>query len=413
MNAEIVSVGTELLLGDTINTNAAYIARELAACGIGCYYQTVVGDNPERLTKTLEQAFARADLVITTGGLGPTYDDVTKESVAAYFGREMELHEESLASLKAFFAGIGRPMSENNVKQAYMPRGATVFANDRGTAPGLALEGNGKIAIMLPGPPREMRAMFENHALPYLRAFSTTTLVSHTIHLFGIGESSLEHGLRAYMQAHSNPTIAPYAKEGEVMLRVTAGAESRAAADARIRPVLDEICAQYVEYVYGIDVDNLGNALVLALREKGRSIAVAEDACGGFVTKRIADIPGYDDVFRCGIVAPSGAVRARLLGLPDDAAAGRAVSEAAALALAARVRELSGADIGCALTGTAEHRGASADRPFGRVCVAVSSAALEAAVTQDIGGGYADAREIIRYRASSHALHLALKAARA
>ncbi|MDL2210455.1 competence/damage-inducible protein A [Desulfovibrio sp. OttesenSCG-928-O18] len=413
MNAEILCVGTELLLGDTVNTNAAFIARELAACGIGCYYQTVVGDNPERLKSTLEHAFSRADMVITTGGLGPTYDDLTKETVAAYFGREMVLHEESLEQLKAFFNRVGRPMAENNIKQAYMPRGATVFPNDRGTAPGLALEGNGKIVIMLPGPPREMHAMFENSALPYLRSLSNTTLVSHNIHLFGIGESALENELREYMQAHSNPTIAPYAKEGEVLLRVTASAPDKAAADALIRPVLDELCARYEQFVYGVDVGNLGNALVFALRENGRTIAVVENATGGYVSKRICDVPGSSDVFLGGICAPLDAARARLLGLAPAGAERIVASEECAMAMAVKIREITGADIGLAVAGIAEAADATEVYPQGQVCIAVSSDKLERTVTRQLAGKYADAREIIRYRGSSHALHQALKAAKA
>ena len=411
MNAEILCVGTELLLGDTVNTNAAFIAKELAACGIGCYYQTVVGDNPERLKTTLEHAFSRADIVITTGGLGPTYDDLTKETVAAYFGRDMVLHEESLERVKEFFKRLGRPMTENNIKQAYMPDGAHVFSNDRGTAPGLALEGDGKIVIMLPGPPREMRGMVENHARPYLRRLSQTTLVSHNIHMFGIGESALENDLRPYMQSHSNPTIAPYAKEGEVLLRVTASAADSDAANALARPVIDELCARYPQYVYGIDTDSLENTLVLALAERGRTIAVVEDATGGYVSKRICDIKTSSGVYLCGINAAPDMLKERLLGLPLRFKAGP--SEEKAMAMARAVRALSGADIGCAVTGIAEAKDALPDKPVGRVCFAVTSDAMEATLTRELSVGYADEREYIRYRGSSQALHLALKAARA
>jgi len=411
MNAEILCVGTELLLGDTINTNAAHIARELAACGIGCYYQTVVGDNPERLKTTLEHAFSRADMVITTGGLGPTYDDLTKETVAAYFGREMLLHEESLQRLKETFKRFNRPMTENNVKQAYMPAGAFVLPNDRGTAPGLALEADGKVVIMLPGPPREMLAMLENHARPYLRRLSHTTLVSHNIHLFGIGESALENDLRPYMQAHSNPTIAPYAKEGEVLLRVTASAADADAANALARPVIDELCARYPEFVYGVDTNSLENALVLALAERNRTIAVAEDVTGGYVGKRIYDIKASSGVYRCGLTAVSDELRMRLLGLAAWPEKGP--SEEKALAMARAVRALSGADIGCAVTGVAEAADALPGKPVGHVCFAIASDAMETAMTRELSVNYADDREYIRYRASSQALHLALRAARA
>jgi len=214
MNAEILCVGTELLLGDIVNTNATYLAKELASCGINCYCQTVVGDNPQRLRECLEQALNRADMVITTGGLGPTYDDLTKETVAEYFGRDMVLHQDTLDRMRGFFARIQRPMTKNNEKQAMMPKDAVIFFNDRGTAPGLAVEGGGKTVILLPGPPREMTAMFQSGVRPYLEQRSKTVLVSHSIHLIGVGESQVEQQLRDFMLEHQNPTIAPYAKEG-------------------------------------------------------------------------------------------------------------------------------------------------------------------------------------------------------
>lgn len=410
MNAEILCVGTELLLGDITNTNASYIARELAACGIFCYYQTVVGDNPDRLRATLEHAFSRADIVITTGGLGPTYDDLTKETVAAYFGREMTLHEESLRRLEETFKRFNRPMTENNIKQAYMPAGALVLPNDQGTAPGLALEADGKIVIMLPGPPREMRAMFDCYARPYLRRLSRTTLISHNIHLFGIGESALENDLRPYMRAHSNPTIAPYAKEGEVLLRVTASATDSAAADALARPVIDELCARYPQFVYGVDTDSLENTLMLELARRNLTIAVVEDVTSGYVSKRICDIKISSGIYLCGINAASDTLKARLLGL--DAWSEEGPSEAKALAMARAVKALSGAAIGCAATGIAEAKDALPGKPVGHVCLAAVSDTAETAVTHELSVNYADDREYIRYRASSYALHLALQAVR-
>ncbi|MDL2307170.1 competence/damage-inducible protein A [Desulfovibrio sp. OttesenSCG-928-C06] len=371
MNAEILCVGTEILLGDIVNTNAAYIARELAELGIGCYYQTVVGDNPERLRKCLDLAVSRADIVITTGGLGPTYDDLTKETVAAHFGRKMELHQESLEHVKSFFQRVGKEMSENNIKQAYMPEGAVVFPNDRGTAPGLAIEGNGKIAIMLPGPPREMTAMFEQQAKPYLMRLSDLTLVSSSIHLFGIGESTLGQELREFMETQTNPTVAPYAKEGEVMLRITARAHTHREAEDLIRPVLADLCERYKQFVYGIDVGNLETALVQALRERSLTLAVAEGASGGLLTQRITSVPGSQDVFNCSMVFGNAEAAPRILGCSGElesasvnvtgcasggASGGTSVNASgftsveAAMALARAAREKSGADIGCAVT---------------------------------------------------------------
>jgi len=266
MIAEILCVGTELLLGDIVNTNAAYIAKELATMGIEVYTQSVVGDNPARLADSLKIAFSRADTVIMTGGLGPTYDDLTKETVAAYFGREMQMHEPSLRQLEAFFTKRDRPMTENNKKQALMPRGAVVFENFHGTAPGLAVEGDGKIAILLPGPPQEMQPMFQESVVPYLMSFSGKTIVSHNVHMVGIGESQLESELRESMLAHTNPTIAPYAKQGEVLLRVTAQAPTREEAEAMIAPEVEKLRRDYAEYVYGVDVGDLQHAAVALLK---------------------------------------------------------------------------------------------------------------------------------------------------
>ena len=242
MKAEILCVGTEILLGDIVNTNAAFLARELAAMGILVYHQSVVGDNPGRLEQQLRRALEENDCVIMTGGLGPTYDDLTKETAAGLFGRKMEMHEESLRQIEAFFARRKRPMTENNKKQAMMPQGAIVFENHNGTAPGLALEENGKIAILLPGPPREMERMFRESVAPYLAQFSDQVLVSETVHIFGVGESQVEHTLKEQMLSLTNPTLAPYAKEGEVLLRVTAAAKDEIEAKNLIALVVEQIC---------------------------------------------------------------------------------------------------------------------------------------------------------------------------
>lgn len=226
-SAEILCIGTEILLGNIVNTNSAEISRGLADLGINLYHHTVVGDNPERLKDALEIAFARNNIVITTGGLGPTYDDLSKETIAAYFGLPLELHQPSVEALERFFKKFGRKMTENNLKQAMMPKGCIVLENPNGTAPGAIIEGKGKIAIMMPGPPREMAPMFQNQVMPYLAKRSDHVLRSHCVYFFGIGESTLEAQLREEMQTMENPTLAPYAKDGEVMLRVTAAGKAR------------------------------------------------------------------------------------------------------------------------------------------------------------------------------------------
>ncbi len=414
MNAEILCVGTELLLGDIVNTNAAFIAKELAMLGIGCYYQTVVGDNPQRLRQSLETALSRSDMVITTGGLGPTYDDLTKETVAEYFGRKMQMHEPSLQAMKEVFAKFNHAMTPNNEKQALMPEGATVFANDRGTAPGLAVEGDGKIVIMMPGPPREMTAMFENQVRPYLQRLSNTILLSHSIHMFGIGESTLEAQLREYMESHQNPTIAPYAKEGEVLLRVTAGAESQEAAEKLLQPVVEEICSRYAQFVYGVDVGTVQNALVQALSQKGKTIGVAESCTGGLIAQRITEIPGASKVFGCGVCTYSNQMKESLLKVSAQTLGEYgAVSKQTAQEMAEGVRALSGADIGLSITGIAGPDGGTPEKPVGLVYVGVSTAQGIQVKELRLSRGYGGEREFIRYSASTNALHLALQAAKA
>lgn len=413
MNSEILCVGTELLLGDVVNTNAAFIARELAACGIGCYYQSVVGDNPQRLKDCLALALSRSDLVITTGGLGPTYDDLTKETVAAYFGRKMELHEASLQRLTDLFARQKRSMSPNNVKQAYMPEGAHVFVNERGTAPGLALEDQGKCVIMLPGPPREVNPMFENHVRPYLLARSNSILLSHTVHLFGIGESDVENKLKDYMESHNNPTIAPYAKDGEVMLRVTAKAHNKEEAETMIEPVLKELEQRCSPYVYGIDSGGLENALVLALLEKKLSIAVLENYSGGLLSSLINEAGLARDVFKCGISVGSPDLLARFLDMPALDAC-ESVSERTVLDMARRLRELYAADIGCVVSGKVEEyqQIKPADEGWSPVCIAVSSAGLEKIESMDPTRRYGGDWKFFRRLTVLRALRMSLDATR-
>jgi len=411
MNAEILCVGTEILLGDIVNTNAAYLAKGLAACGIGCYSQTVVGDNPKRLRQALEHSLSRANVVITTGGLGPTYDDLTKETVADCFGLPMEMDQPTLDHLHSFFSRLGREMTPNNEKQALMPRGATIFHNDRGTAPGLAVEGNGKTVILLPGPPREMTAMFDDQVRPYLLERSSTTLVSHTIHLFGIGESMVEHQLNQFMQNQENPTVAPYAKEGEVQLRVTASAESTEKANEMMKPVIEEISHHFSGNIYGIDVETLENALVQALLEKKLTVAVAESCTGGLLGKRITDIPGASRVFLGGATTYSNGMKERVLEVSHETLeAHGAVSTQTAAEMAEGARRMSGADLGISVTGIAGPDGGSEEKPVGYICIGVSTAGGTTVKEHRLGRGYGGERPLIRHLAASNALYQGLLA---
>ena len=410
MNAEILCVGTELLLGDIVNTNAAFISRELAALGIGCYYQSVVGDNAARLQESVKLALSRADMVITTGGLGPTYDDITKEIIAGCFGLEMELHPPSLERIECFFAHIGRPCTENNKKQAYMPRGATIFENDRGTAPGLAVEGKGKTAILLPGPPGEMTAMFQQKVRPFLQARTDQIFHSRTVHLFGIGESSVESVLHDAMVERTNPTIAPYAKLGEVQLRVTAAAKDKAEAEALLAPVVQEITALFPEYVYGVDAVNMQSALAARLLEKNLTLALAESCTGGMIAAKLTDLPGISRSLRCGVVSYSNDSKQALLGVAADTLETHgAVSEQTALEMARGARRVGGADIGLAVTGIAGPDGGTPEKPVGLVFIACVGPWGEKTLELSLSRGAGNDRDIIRNSACLQAMNLLLR----
>ena len=410
-SAEILCIGTEILMGDIVNTNAAYIAKELAGLGINLYHQSVVGDNPVRLREALELAFSRADIVITTGGLGPTYDDLSTETIAAYFGRNLVVHQPSMEALEAYFVRRGIEMTENNRKQAMMPEGCQVFDNPNGTAPGCAIEGDGKVAIMLPGPPREMKPMFDHWVVPYLTRGNTTRLVSHNLHFFGIGESNLESKLHDLMTGSLNPTVAPYAKTGEVMLRVTARVEGDQDPEAIMAPAMARIMEEAGEFLYGIDVGDLQTAAVRALTEKGLEAAVAESCTGGLVAQRLTQVPGASQVFHCGIVSYSGEMKEKLLGVSAETLQKEgAVSAQTAREMAAGVRRLSGAAIGAAVTGNAGPT-AQDNQPVGRVYVAVDSPWFSQVLTLDIRRTDEDARAYIRHVASSNALNLIRQAA--
>ena len=413
-SAEILCIGTEILMGDIVNTNAAYIAKELAGLGINVYHQSVVGDNPQRLREALELAFSRADIVITTGGLGPTYDDLSKETIAAFFGRELVMDQESLHRIECHFLRQNRPMTENNKKQAMMPQGCIIFPNNNGTAPGCAIEGTGeqqgKTAIMLPGPPREMKPMFEESVKPFLLKDSDTRLVSHTMHFFGIGESMLESLLRDLMEHSLNPTVAPYAKTGEVQLRVTARVQNGEDAEALLQPVMRQIEEQVGGYLYGIDVGDLQTAAVHALKVNGLHVAVAESCTGGYVAKRLTDVSGASEVFECGVVTYSNRMKHHLLGVSQQTLdTFGAVSEETAREMAAGVRRLSGAEIGISVTGNAGPE-PSEGKEVGLVYIGVDSLEMSRVFMLQVNRRDQDARETIRYLASSHALSLILKA---
>ncbi len=352
--AEILGVGTELLLGNIVNTDARDISVMLSELGINVYWHSVVGDNPERLTESVEIAKKRADIIITTGGLGPTCDDLTKVVLARAFGLGLEFNEEAAERMRQHFAVLNKPMTENNLQQAYLPEGCTVFQNLWGTAPGCAFRAEGCIVLMLPGPPRECNAMFRHCAMPYLRSLSDETIVSHNIRIFGMGESSVEFKLRDMMNEMSNPTLAPYAKEGECMLRVTAKAHNEAEAERMMEPVIEKVRGVLGSVIYGIDSESLEETVFGLMRDRGVTLAVAESCTGGFMAKRITDMAGASKVFLGGATVYSDASKASLLGIDRALIAEKgAVSEEVAREMATKVREKLGADIGIGITGVA------------------------------------------------------------
>ena len=379
--AEILCVGTELLLGDIVNTNAAYLSRKLASLGIAVYHQTVVGDHPDRLRVALEDAFTghgrpAADLVILSGGLGPTYDDLTKETVAAYFGRSMYLHEESLTAIREFFTRTGRIMTKNNEKQAMMPEGCVVFPNHYGTAPALAVGDDTRTAIMLPGPPAELIPLFEELAVPFLRRYTEGVLISRNIHIMGLGESTVESMLHDLMVSSENPTVAPYCKSGEVRLRVTARGkdESEAAAlcDGTVSVIREN--REISPYVYGVDCDNVETALVRLFAERGLTLATAESCTGGMIGQRVTAVSGASAVYQGGFVTYQNEVKISQLGVdPATIAAHTEVSAETAAEMAAGARERLGTDIGLSTTGYAGPTGGTEENPVGTVFIGIAT----------------------------------------
>lgn len=402
-NAELIAVGTELLLGNIANTDAQMLSGQLSALGINVFYHTVVGDNPERLKAAVEIAKGRADIIITTGGLGPTCDDLTKTALAEAFGKKIVYHAPSAERIRAYFARIGREMTENNLQQAMLPEGCTVFDNDWGTAPGCAFEGDGCRVLMLPGPPKECEAMFRYRALPYLRTLSDGVILSRCLRVFGMGESSAESLLRDRMNALTNPTLAPYAKDGEVELCITAKADTKEKASALIDPVENEVRAVLGHKIYGADVASLEAVCLGLLRQRGLTLGAAESCTGGLIAKRMTDLPGASAVFRGSVVSYASEVKTGVLGVPKPLLAQYgAVSRPVAEAMAANTRALLGCDLAISVTGVAGPD--PDDRGNQPGLVYVSLAAPDFCTVRELhaGGG----RDRVRTYAASYAFDL-------
>lgn len=369
---ELISVGTEILLGDILNTDAQFLSIELARLGISVIHQSTVGDNRERLLAQLKEAADRSDIIILSGGLGPTPDDLTKEVCCEFFGKKMFLHEPTVEKIKTYFSTKGMEMAQNNLKQAMLPKDCVIFPNDNGTAPGMAIEKDGVHILVLPGPPRELKPMFWNCAVPYLMQFSDRIIVSHNIRTFGIGESLMAERVNDLFDAE-NPTVAPYAKDGEALLRVTAMARTKEEAENLCEPVINEIKNRLDGFVYGVDYTCIEEAVIEKLKEKHMKVATAESCTGGLIAKRITDVPGASEVFDCGIISYANEIKHRVLGVSeDDLNKYGAVSEPVARQMAQGALKVSGADIAVSVTGIAGPDSDSTNKPVGLVYIGLA-----------------------------------------
>ena len=355
MKAEIIAVGTELLLGDILNSDAQYLSKQLSSLGIEMYHQAVVGDNAKRLEEVLNEAFSRSDLVITSGGLGPTGDDLTKETGCKIFGKKLVEDAKALEMLKDFFNKLNREMTENNYKQALVPEGSIVLYNENGTAPGIMIDENGKILVMLPGPPKELIPMFEKYVRPYLASKQEYMFVSRVLRIAKVGESKTEYVLRDLIEKQTNPTIATYVKNIEVIVRITAKAKSEEEANALISPVADEIYKRLGNNVYG---------------EGEITVAVSESCTGGMLSAAFTDVPGISEIFMEGAVTYSNEAKMRRLGVKKETLDKYgAVSAQTAAEMAEGIAKSAGTDIGLSTTGIAGPGGGTEEKPVGLVYI--------------------------------------------
>ena len=405
--AELIAVGTELLLGKIANTDAQFLSKELSALGIQVFTHTVVGDNPRRLRAAVDLAKTRADIIITTGGLGPTCDDLTKQVLAECFGKQLVYHPECAESIRCFFRRMGREMTDNNLQQAYLPEGCVVLDNAWGTAPGCAFEADGVHVVMLPGPPSECLPMFRERAVPYLARLSEGVIRSRILRVFGLGESAAEALLRDRMNELTNPTLAPYAKEGEMELRITAKAAAGPEADALIAPVEAEVRSVLGDFIYGADVSGLEQVVLDGLRTRGLTLGTAESCTGGLIAKRLTDLPGASAVFRGGVVSYTNEVKTGVLGVSRTLLEEKgAVCAEVAQAMAEGARKALGCDLALSATGVAGPDGDGRGSPVGLVYIAL--AAPDGCEVKQLNlAGPSARRDRVRNLAALHALDLA------
>ena len=404
MTAELIAVGTELLLGNVANTDAQFISEQLAAIGVDVLYHTTVGDNPLRLREVIEIAKHRADLLIFTGGMGPTYDDFTKVTVCETLGIRLVRHPELVEEIRARFENVlHMEMTPSNLQQADQPEGAYIIHNPVGTAPCCIFEKDGITVAMLPGVPHECRYLTEQELIPWLKARSENVIISHDLRLFGIGESELQDLIGDLMDDAVNPSLAPYAKTGECMLRLTAKGKSEAECEELMAPLFWDVKARLGDKLYGVDVPNLENRVLDLLKSRGTTFAAAESCTGGLIAKRITDLPGASSVFKGGIVSYTNGVKAGVLGVPQDLLdTYGAVSAEVARSMAENVRRLTLADLGVSVTGVAGPDKDDRGNDVGTVFVALADDRQTVVRRLDLGAG----RSRIRTLSANHVFDL-------
>jgi nicotinamide-nucleotide amidase len=370
MIGEIICVGNEILIGDTLNTNTRYLSKSMTNLGIEVAYQVVVGDHEERLLDAIETARKRSDVIVFTGGLGPTYDDMTKETVAKALEMTMVLDEEALDGIRYFFEHRKRSMADSNRKQAYRPSGGRMLKNENGTAPGIYIKNEETHYILLPGPPRELMPMFEKEVTPILETLSSDVITSRIFQLSGIGESDLAEIIGHIMDVSDNPRIAPYAKLGSVNIRVTAITKTKEEGNKQIEATTALLMPYLESYCYSYDDKSLEEVVVQMIMEKNHSIAIAESCTGGLLSSRIINVPGISQVYKNGFVTYSNSSKETWLKVPHTLMLKEgAVSEAVAIAMAEGVAKVSDASIGVSITGVAGPEGGTPEKPVGMVCM--------------------------------------------
>ncbi len=372
MKSAILTVGTEILFGQITNTNSVYLSQQLNMLGIDVMYHYTVGDNPNRLKQLIHHAFQECDLILTTGGLGPTQDDLTKEIAAEAFNDHLVLHEPTLEFIENYFKKLGRVMTENNKKQAYIPSKATILTNDAGTAPGFVLEENGKIIICMPGPPREMLRMFETGVKPYLQKKSDSVIFYKMLRTFGIGESALEDAVQDFIDAQTDPTLATYAKEGEACLRIASKRASLEEAKEAVDEMILKVKERVGEYIFSYDDESLGHTVGKKLMDKKLTMSSAESCTGGLFASTMTDIPGISAVFDRGFVTYSNEAKMAELGVKQETLEKYgAVSQETAVEMAKGVKAKTGSRVCISVTGIAGPDGGTEEKPVGLVYICV------------------------------------------